>query len=242
MRRSAIRISESYVVPEEQRRKLAQAVSVFGDEQPAPDEMGGWFDFADWRGRPVDQSYFLGRWTMLYFGYARCKGSCREAAPMMARAARELREAGIAARAAFVDIEVHPIAPPQPLRLAAKDHRHAYNWPMRMAQSDLYERHAGQLDVLSGNRAQLAQATMAYHVLREHTVPHRGEQGLSINHSSMIYLLGRDTFVAAYGYHDMGADALVSLVQALSQAERQQVDFAAVKRRYLRGTCGGDIG
>lgn len=241
MRRSAIRISESYAVPEKQREQLAQAVSVFGDEQPAPDEMGGWFDYTDWRGRKIDQSYFLGRWTMLYFGYARCKGSCREAAPMMARAARELRDAGYPARAAFVDIEVHPARPPQPIRLPEEEHVHSYNWPMRMAQSDLYERHAGQIDVFTGTRAQLTQATMAFHVLREHTTPKRGEKSISINHSSMVYLLGRDTFVAAYGYHDMGADALVSLVRDLSDAERTEVDFAAVKRRYLRGACGGDI-
>ncbi|EDL47728.1 SCO family protein [Erythrobacter sp. SD-21] len=241
MRHSPIRISDSYVVSEEERDALEQSSTLFGSAQVSPDEMGGWFDYTDWRDRKIDRSYFLGRWTMLYFGYARCQGSCREAAPMLARAASELRDSGYAARAAFVDIEVHPVAPPQPIRLAPEEHAHSYNWAMRMAQSDLYERHAGQLDVLSGNRAQLAQATMAFHVLREHTTPHRGEKTMSINHSSMVYLLGRDTFVAAYGYHDMGADALVSLVRELAAAERKTVDFAAAKKRYLRGACGGDV-
>ena len=241
MRRSAIRISESYLVPEQRREELGQATAIFGDEQVAPDEVGGWFDYTDWRGRKIDQSYFLGRWTMLYFGYSRCLGSCRDAAPRLARAASELRASGYAARAAFVDIEVHPISPPQPIDLPAQQHVHSYNWPMRKAQADMYERHAGQIDVFSGTRAQLAQATMAFHVLREHTVPHRGEGGLSINHSSAIYLLGRDTLVAAYGYHDMESDELVSLVRELASAERQSVDVAAVKRRYVRGGCGTEV-
>lgn len=242
MKHSPIRISDSYVFSESERDALESSRTVFGSAQVSPDEMGGWFDYTDWHGRKIDQSYFLGRWTMLYFGYARCQGSCREAAPMLARAASELRDAGYAARAAFVDIEVHPVTPPQPIGLPPEEHEHSYNWPMRMAQSDLYERHAGQIDVLSGNRAQLAQATTAFHVLREHTMPHRGEKAISINHSSMVYILGRDTLVAAYGYHDMGADALVSLVRDLSLAKRKKIDFTAARRRYIRGACGSDIG
>ena len=238
MRHSAIRISVSYLVPETQRAALEKSSLVFGAAQVAPDEMGGYFDFTDWRGKRIDQSYFLGRWTILYFGYARCMGSCRAAAPMMADAVRKLRNGGYPARAAFVDIETHPISGPQPIGLPESAHRHPYNWSMRMAQSDLFERNAGNVDVLSGNRAQLAEATKAFHVLREHTTPRPGEEAMSINHSSMIYLLGRDTFVAAYGYHDMGSDALVSLVGTLDEARRRPIDFAAAKRRYLRGACG----
>ena len=238
MRHSAIRISESYLVPETKREALEKSSLVFGAAQVAPDELGGYFDFADWRGRRIDQSYFLGRWTVLYFGYARCGGSCRAAAPVMAEAARKLRSAGYPARAAFVDIETHPISAPQPIGLPESEHRHSYNWSMRMAQSDLFERHAGDIDVLSGSRAQLAEATKAFHVLREHTSPRPGEEAMSINHSSMIYLLGRDTFVAAYGYHDMGSEALVSLVRTLDGLDRVAIDFAAAKRRYLRGACG----
>lgn len=238
MRHSAIRISESYVIPASRRTALANAKIVYGAAQVAPDEMGGYFDFTDWRGRKIDQSYFLGRWTMLYFGYSRCQGSCRAAAPVLAEAAKQLRAAGYPARAAFVDIETHPVSTPQPIAIAGAEHRHSYNWSMRMAQSDLFERNSGEMDVLTGSRLQLSQATMAYHVLREHTTPRPGEAAMSINHSSMIYLLGRDTFVAAYGYHDIGARALASLVRELDRVERAAIDFAAAKRRYLRGACG----
>lgn len=241
MRLSPIRISESYRIPEQQRAAFEQSKTRFGAAQVLPDEMGGYFDFRDFLGNPVDQAYFLGRWTMLYFGYARCAGSCREAAPMLANAASTLRNLGYSARAAFVDIEVHPVSGPQPIARDQSQHRHAYNWPMRFAQSELFGKFAGRLDVLSGSRIQLTQATAAYHVLREHTVPHRGEGNVSINHSSMVYLIGPDTFVAAYGYHDIGTGTLVSLVQQLSDSERQPIDYSAAKRRYVRGACGGDI-
>ena len=240
MRQSAIRISESYVVPDAQRKALDTARHRYGAAQVAPDELGGWFDYLDWKGRPVSVDYFLGRWTLMYFGYARCSGTCRAVAPILADAAEALRTDGYAARAAFVDIETHPVNRAQMIDRAAVRHLHDYNWPMRQAQARQYREHGGKLDVLGGTRAQLAQATAAFHVLREHVPPKAGEEGHAINHSSMIYVVGPDTYVAAYGYHDMGASELVGLVRQLAVAERKTVDFAAVRARYVRFSCGGE--
>ena len=238
MRHTAIRISDSYKVPGSWRTALGRGDQVFGAAQVSPDEMGGYFDFSDWRGRPVSRDYFLGRWTLLYFGYSRCMGSCRAAAPVMARGADMLRARGFSARAAFVDIETQPVSTPRMITVGDGSHGHGSNWPMRFAMSQLFEDYGGRLDVLTGNRAQLARATAAFHVMREHTPPRPGESGGSINHSSMIYLVGPDTLVAAYGYHDMGVDMLVSLVEKLDKAERNDIDFTAIKRRYLVGACG----
>ena len=241
MRHTAIRISESYIVPDSQRSALEKARKVYGAAKVSPDEMGGYFDFADWRGRPVSQDYFLGRWTFLYFGYSRCTGSCRSAAPVIVEAAERLRERGFASRSAFVDIETSHVGAPRMISRGDDTHIHHFNWPMRFAMSDLYERHGGKLDVLSGSRAQLAAGTAAYHVMREHVPARETERSMSINHSSIIYLMGPDSYVAAYGYHDAGADTLVALAEQLDKAERKPIDFAAVKRRYLRGACGGDL-
>ena len=241
MRHTAIRISESYNIPQSRRAALAEGSQVFGAARVSPDEMGGYFDLSDWRGRSVGRDYFLGRWTFLYFGYSRCMGSCRAAAPVMARGAEVLRMRGFSARAAFVDIETHPVSTPRMLLNVKDGHGHDANWPMRFAMSQLFEDHGGRLDVLTGNRAQLARAATAFHVLREHAPPRPGESGGSINHSSMIYVIGPDTLVAAYGYHDAGAHTLVSLVEELDKAERKAIDLAAIKRRYLVGACGGDV-
>jgi hypothetical protein len=36
----------------------------------------------------------------------------------------------------------------------------------------------------------------------------------------------------------MGADAMVGLVETLSKVERNPIDLAAIKRRYITGICG----
>lgn len=238
---SAVRLSETYAIPQSQRAALAIADHVYGDAQPSPDELGGYFDFTDWRDRPVTSAHFLGRWSFLYFGYSRCQGSCRTVTPLIAEAAQRLRERGFSAKAAFVDIEVAPLGITKTITNDDAKHHHSNNWPKRFAMSELYASQKGRLDVLTGNRAQLAQATAAFHVLREHVPPRTGEGDMSINHSSIIYFIGPDTLVAGYGYHNAKSETLVNVVENLSKAKRKTVDLTAVRRRYIRGTCGGDI-
>jgi|GEM_PF-5201250 len=240
MRQTAIRVSQSYAIPQSQRAQLAKAQSVFGHAQPEPDALGGHFDFTRWNGQPLTSANFRKHWTLLYFGYARCKGTCLAVAPNIAAAAKLLRQRGVAAKAAFVDIE----APPLGMIRLASDHRghgqHDSNWPQRYAMARLALSRRGDLDVLSGSRFQLAQATAAFHVLREHVPPRAGEENHSINHGSMIYLIGPDALVAGYGYHDMSVKTMVGLVRQLSKADRNPVDVAAVRRRFMRGSCGED--
>lgn len=238
MRRSAIYISESYEIPEEQRSRLAASSEVFGHAQVAPDEMGGYFDYSDWQGLPISYQNFLGRWTFLYFGYSRCQGSCRLVAPNIAGAAAELRAKGLAGKAAFVDIEAQPIAPTRKTNGKITKHNHAANWPMRFAMSKMYHDYHGGLDIMTGNRAQLALATSHFHVMREHVPPRSNEQTMSINHSSIIYLIGPDTNVAGYGYHNLTRANLVALVEQLNRAERKPIDYTSVRNRFARAACG----
>jgi protein SCO1/2 len=238
MKNTAIRISETYKVPESYRAELGKAGHLFGHSQPAPDELGGYFDFTDWRGKAVSAANFIGRWTLLYFGYSRCQGSCKSAVPLITEAARTLRLRGFAAKAAFVDIEAPALGMIVPIKKGLGHETHGSNWPKRHAMSHLAIGQGEDLDLLTGSRFQLAQATAAFHVLREHVPPRAHEEGISINHSSMVYLIGPDTFVAGYGYHDAGAKPLVDLVERLSQAERTEVDLAAVRARFVRGACG----
>jgi protein SCO1 len=238
MRHSAIRLSDSYLVPASYRAELAKADHVFGHGQPVPDQLGGYFDFTDWRGQAVGTASFIGRWTLLYFGYGRCQGSCREVAPTIADAARTLRARGFAAKAAFVDIEAPALGMTRRANGGSDHDIHGTNWPKRMALAQLALEHGRDLELLSGSRFQLNQATAAFHVLREHVPPRASEEGLSINHSSMVYLIGPDTLVAGYGYHDMGAETMVALVEKLDKAERNPVDITAVRQRFVQGACG----
>lgn len=240
MRRSAIRVSESYAISQRQRQQLAKATSVFGHAQPEPDALGGHLEFTAWNGLPVTAADFRNHWTLLYFGYARCQGSCLAVAPNIAAAASALRQRGVAAKAAFVDLEAPP---PGMIRFAANRHdhgQHASNWPQRYAMARLALGSRGKLDVLTGSRMQLSKATAAFHVLREHVPPRAGEEHYSINHGSMIYLIGPDMLVAGYGYHDMPVETMVGLVRRLSKADRRRVDVVAVRQRFMRGSCGED--
>jgi protein SCO1 len=238
MNHASIRLSESYVIPESQRSQLAKRTHVYGDAQPSPDELGGFFDFVNWRGDAVSRTNFLGRWTLLYFGYSRCQGSCLTVAPMIAEAAHTLRSRGIAAKAAFVDIESPPVGAVNRIVKAGDKHGHGTNWDKRIAMANLATGQNYPIEVLTGNRFQLSQATAAFHVLREHVPPRPDEESLSINHSSIIYLIGPDVLVAGYGYHDMDNAKLVGLVEQLNGASRKAIDMTAIRKRYLRGVCG----
>lgn len=238
MRNAAIRISRSYRVPAAYRRAMEMAGRQYGAVQQPPDALGGYLDFTDWRGRPISLAHFVGRWTLLYFGYSRCQGSCRRAAPVIAEAAGALRQSGLAAKALFVDIDAAPLPSLVILDAARDGARHRHELPKRLAMAQLAQRHDGALVVASGDRRQLSLATQAYHVLREHSVPTGEDELPSINHSSLIYLLGTDAMVAGYGYHDMPAQEIVSLVTMLSQAPRRDIDRAAIRARNVQNMCG----
>jgi protein SCO1 len=243
MNLSPIRLSDSYVIPANQRVQLAAASHIYGDAQPAPDELGGYFDFTNWRGKAISNTHFLGRWTFLYFGYSRCHGSCQTVAPRIVSAAKVLRASGFAAKAAFVDIESPPVGAVNRIVAEGSDeaenHPHGNNWDKRIAMARLALRYGNDIDVLTGSRYQLSQATAAFHVLREHVPPRPSEGNLSINHSSIIYLVGPDTLIAGYGYHDMAEAQMVSLVEQLNSAKRNKIDLSSIKKRYIRGACGG---
>ena len=65
----------------------------------SPDELGGSYEFLDLKNRPVAASAFGGHWSLLFFGYARCRGSCPVATPRSSR--RRICAPRIETRAVF---------------------------------------------------------------------------------------------------------------------------------------------
>jgi cytochrome oxidase Cu insertion factor (SCO1/SenC/PrrC family) len=188
----------------------------------APDQLGGAYEFSDVKGRAVTAADFEGHWTLLFFGYARCKASCPVATPKIVKAARMLREQGIEASAVFVDIEAPPLGfVRRASGTAATPNGHSHGDMNRVAaMRALAGTYDGELTVLTGTRGQLANAARAFMVAREHTPPRQGEEGHSINHSSRIYFIAPDTKVAGYGYHDSDPAELVATVAKLSGAKQ----------------------
>ena len=185
----------------------------------SPDQLGGAYEFLDLKNRRVSASDFRGHWTLLFFGYARCRGNCPVATPKIIKAARMLRAQGIETRAVFVDIE----APPQQMisrvtGVAVPVGGHDHSDINRIAaMRGLAGTWGDDLTVLTGTRLQLSNAARAFMVAREHKPPRKGEQGHSIDHSSRIYFVAPDTRVAGYGYHDADPAKLVETVARLSK-------------------------
>lgn len=186
----------------------------------APENLGGAYNFSDVHGRPISAADFKDHWTLLFFGYSRCRSSCPVATPKIVKAAKMLREQGLETRAVFVDIE----APPLGLTLRRKsaeisDHGdHGHSEMNRIAaMRALSKSYDGDLLVLSGTRGQLANASRSFMVAREHIPPREGEEGHSIKHSTRIYFIAPDTRVAGYGYHDADPAELVKTVASLSR-------------------------
>ena len=188
----------------------------------SPDQLGGAYEFSDVKGRRITAADFKGRWTLLFFGYARCKSSCPIATPKIVKAARLLREQGVKAQAVFVDIEAPPLGivrRASGTSSAINGHNHG-DMNRIAAMRALASTYGGQLMVLTGTRGQLANAARAFMVAREHTPPREGEEGHSINHTSRIYFIAPDTKVAGYGYHDANSAELAATVAKLIRAKR----------------------
>ena len=187
----------------------------------SPDKLGGSYEFLDLKNRPVTAADFKGQWTLLFFGYARCQGSCPVATPKIVKAAKMLRDKGVKARAVFVDIEAPPqqiISLASGMEVPLDGHGHGHGDMNRIAaMRGLAGTWGGDLTVLTGTRFQLANAARAFKVAREHKPPRKGETGHSIDHSSRIYFVAPDTKVAGYGYHDANPAELVATVAKLSK-------------------------
>lgn len=191
-----------------------------GHLPPNPDQLGGMFNFSDLAGKPIGDTDFKGKWTLLYFGYARCTDSCPMAIPMIATAAKELRKSGIKTNAVFVDIEAPAVGyVRRRANKAAAPDGHVHLIDRDAALRSLQQSFGSELQILTGTRGQLSAATAAFRVAREHTPPRTGERGHSINHSSLVYILDQRAMVAGYGYHTSTSEILIETVRRLKKAK-----------------------
>ena len=213
-----------------ERRRLAAPSVGQHDHRTGPpplEQLGGALAFSDVAGRAIDETAFRGHWTLLFFGYSRCRASCPIAIPKIVQTAERLRKVGIEARAVFVDIDVPPLGvmrfrrPGAAMAMAmsgrpGSPHDHG-QLDRVAAMRALANGFGGRLVVATGTRAQLSAASRAFNVAREHIPPRPGELGHSINHSSLIYFLAPDARVAGYAMHDQTAPAMEKIVRSLAR-------------------------
>jgi protein SCO1 len=209
-------LDAAHVVKPSERAEVGH---VYGHLPPNPDQLGGAFNFSTLAGGDVSEKDFKGRWTLLYFGYARCSDSCPVAIPVIAQAAKELRQSGVDTRAVFVDIEASAIGNVRRGAANSGNHTpHPAAVDRMRALKGLQASFGDELELMTGTRGQLSAATVAFRVAREHIPPRAAERGHSINHSSLVYMLDTRARVAGYGYHTSTAKVLVETVRKLRRA------------------------
>ncbi|MEQ1616993.1 MAG: SCO family protein [Terricaulis sp.] len=175
---------------------------------PNPGDLGGVISLRDAAGESFTNANLRGRWTMLYFGYARCRSACPIALPTLAAAADALNARGVTAQAVFVDIEAEPASIQLRSQPASHHDEHAHG-----AHGAAQEFPGVML--LSGNRLQIRQALTAFRVRTDHMPPRTelGETGHSINHTTAIYIIDPSGAVVDLAYHTTPPAGLVAAIE-----------------------------
>jgi protein SCO1/2 len=139
--------------------------------EPLPIAVGGPFALIDQGGHPVTDRDFLGRYMLVFFGYADCPGICPTALKAMADALDELGEEGAM---------VAPL-------LITVDPEHDTPESLAPAVAKIHPRMIG----LTGTAEQLSAAAAAYGV--DSKPVGKSQDGIDMfSHGSLVYLMDTD--------------------------------------------------
>jgi len=162
---------KSHATAEKADTKPAPAPEVGSGGEPLPIAVGGPFALVDQTGQPVTDKDFLGRYMLVFFGYANCPGICPTALKAMVDAVDALGEDGGL---------VAPI-------LITVDPEHDKPETLAPSVAKLHPRFTG----LTGTPEQLAAVAAAYGVTSKPVG--RSREGIDMfAHGSLVYLMGRD--------------------------------------------------
>lgn len=157
--------------------------------------LGGDFTLQSDKG-PVSLHDFEGKVVALYFGYTRCPDVCITSLSKMAQALKTMTpEERAQIQPIFISIDPERDTP----KLASEYARYFY--PTAVG--------------LSGSPEQIAEVAKRYLVIYEKVPMKDSAMGYSMDHSSIIYVIGRDGKIHALVHH---ADTAEALVQYLREA------------------------
>jgi protein SCO1/2 len=174
------------------------APSVGGVQLPQGVALGGPFSLVDHHGRPVTDQDFAGRLSLIYFGFTYCPDVCPTELGTIAAAIDLLEEAGDAVTPILVTIDP------------------ARDTPAALA--DYVSRFHPRMVGLTGTDAQVSAAARAFRVFYAR-VQRPDMTDYLMDHSSFIYLVGRD-----------------GRVRSLFRPETSPESIAQAVRGQLRGS------
>jgi protein SCO1/2 len=134
--------------------------------------IGGPFEMVDHTGRTVTHESYAGRFMLVYFGFTYCPDICPAELQVMAAAVEELGDAADHVQPLFVSID--------PERDSVQQ--------MAEYVPNFSERLVG----LTGSMAQVQAMADAYKIYFAKTVDESSSAGYSMDHTSIVYLMGPD--------------------------------------------------
>jgi cytochrome oxidase Cu insertion factor (SCO1/SenC/PrrC family) len=158
--------------------------------------IGGPFALLDQNGVLRHDSDFRGELMLVYFGYTYCPDACPTALQTMTTALDDLGGEAKSVQPIFISVD--------PERdTVAQMKQYAQNFHPRLV-------------ALTGSPDQVAAAANAYRVFYEKVKPPDGGNDYLVDHSSFIYLMGRDgRYLAHFGLDVTAADMAAAIKKYL---------------------------
>jgi cytochrome oxidase Cu insertion factor (SCO1/SenC/PrrC family) len=156
--------------------------------------IGGPFALTDQNGVVRHDGDFRGELMLVYFGYTYCPDACPTALAMMSAALDKLGASGKAVQPIFITVD--------PARdTVAQLKSYAANFTPRLL-------------ALTGSDQAIAAAARGYRIYYA-KVKSEGGDDYSMDHSSLVYLMGRDGRYLAHFGPDTTADQLAAAIKPL---------------------------
>jgi protein SCO1/2 len=155
--------------------------------------IGGGFELVDQNGQLRTDSDFRGKLMLIYFGYAFCPDACPTALQAMTVAINRLGPAGEGVVPIFITVDPERDTPQQLKRYAENFHP--------------------RLVALTGTAEQVAAAATAYRVYYAKQKDPNVTGGYLMDHTSIIYLMGRDGRYLSHFTHATSPEAMAAEIE-----------------------------
>jgi protein SCO1/2 len=165
--------------------------------QPAALTVGGPFSLIDGDGRPVTDQTWHGKYMVVYFGYTYCPDVCPTTLSNLADALDKLGAKADRLQPLFVTVDPKRDTPP-----VVKQYAAAFG---------------PRIIGLTGSAEQIAAAAKAYRVYYAEHRTGTGPDDYSMDHSSVLYLMGPDgRFIAPLRADQTGPEMAAALTKLMS--------------------------
>lgn len=157
--------------------------------------VGGPFTLTDHTGKRVSDADFRGRFTLVFFGFTFCPDVCPSALQIMAAALDKLGPKAERVVPVLITLDPERDTPTQLATYVKSFHP--------------------RLVGLTGTEAEIEAVAKAYRVYFKKVADPKSTAGYTIDHTSIIYLMGPDGSYRAHFTHGASADAMAERLAKL---------------------------